>query len=168
MKKGWLILEKAFASIQLLFSILFSYLTYDAIMEEQKFMADENEFIDGVKQLPRFHISFHGHHIAYLLVLLFFLGGILLLFNKKTGWLISFSIWLSFFFFLIIFIIFKALPVGSDRIQAACVFLFVIAMTVFLAMKPILTKYQIHTKHWMGVASITILLLTDYSWKLIF
>ena len=102
---------------------------------------------------------------VFILHLLFLTGGALLFFSKKTGWIISVTMW---FLFLIGFNIFT---LSNGEINWAALISFStisIVFLVFMLQKPFLEKYRISKKDWLIIAGMVPVIIIVACWHHLF
>jgi len=146
MNRIWLLFEKIFAVIEIVSAGLFIYV--DCV----------NERDQPLSQI----LKDTNIHVLYILHVV---GGILLLFNKKTGWIISVPMWALFV------IGFDILSFSDGEIDWTVLILFSImgiAFLVFILQKPFLKKYQISKKDWIIIAGIAPVIVIFACWHHLF
>ena len=159
MNRTWLIFEKIFAVIQALLACLFIAFDYDFLIEDGERVADR-----GYPTLKLAEVVYNIQ--TWILPVLFLVAGTLLLLNKRLGWILSISLYLTFVIYLLMSEV--RYDSGSNWYQTLLLFILCISPIAFLAQKPFLTKYHIGKKQWLFVGILVIAIsLTSY-WQRIF
>ena len=155
MPRNYIILEKVIAIILSSWGIISLYF----LVNRLKFFFD----IGIVQRISLFNL-FVTYHLIILLPLMFILGGFLLLFSKKVGWLITLIA-------LLLNILFNFIPAGKGKslfignltliIFSSVITILFILIIYFLMLPPFRIKYTPSKKTWWVIGSITFLILLD-------
>lgn len=159
MNRTWLIFEKIFAMIQALLACLFIYFDYDFLIEDGERVADR-----GYPTLKLAEVVCNIQ--IWLLPVLFLVAGTLLLLNKRLGWILSISLYLTF----VIYVLMSEIRYNSVSTwyQILSLFILCISPIAFLAQKPFIIKYHIRKKQWLIVGVLVIVISLILYWVRIF
>ena len=104
-------------------------------------------------------------HFIFLSGAMGLVSGILLLKNKKMGWILSFSSWIIYCFGTLI-IFWKTGkvdgPISTQNYMLIGILILIfIIMAIVLTLKPFMLKYKPDSKSWITIAVITLVFLID-------
>jgi hypothetical protein len=163
MNKHWTLFEKVISGFQIIFGIVvisFLLLTLDSIISTLL------EHSDYTWKDVSFYKLIKNHYFFTFLGILSISSGILLLKNKKIGWILSVSTWLLYGLGTLINIFKKnhenksILESNSDYITIGIFIVAFFILALCLTLKPFRTKYKANLKSWFKIGIITLILIT--------
>jgi len=162
MKKGWNITEKVIATILQGWSLFYLYSLTSGIYDRLHFGVNSGKITNEDVKFSEIFSLFHGNYFAGLLALY---AGLVLMYDKKSGWVASvISTVLFTGFFLVSGR--NILMATKDPHPLLAVSYFVAAlvfviMFILLLQKPFKSKYQPNVANWLGITGVIILMVID-------
>jgi hypothetical protein len=164
MKKTWDTIEKILSLIQVFLGIIIVYININIRYQQ----------LDWIMQSPEYSwsdVSWVGFFktVQFMLIvgLLFIVGGILLFLSKRTGWISSVAVWITFGFTCLNLLTFNDVTIttlyqnNSDYWIFGSFFSITIISLVILVLKPLRTKYTVDEKTCAYVGGILLFFLAN-------
>ncbi|KAB5483112.1 MULTISPECIES: hypothetical protein [Flagellimonas] len=163
MNKNWKLFEKVISGFQIIFGITtISFLLWSLNLTITIIFENSDYTWNDVS----FYKLFKNHYFFTFLGILSISSGILLLKNKKIGWILSVSTWLLYGFGTLINIFKKndeneyIFASNSDFIILGIIIVTFLILALCLTLKPFRTKYKPNLKSWFKIGIITLILIT--------
>jgi hypothetical protein len=164
MNRNWLLFEKLFAIIEISLAIVLASVMYRFVSYYHKKF--HSNFVAA--HVSEFKALILNHHQGYVQIILFTTAGTLLLFSKKTGWMLSVALGFCAVIDIVVFSFFNYRFHGMQLIEAGLVFLSAIWLMVNIVQKHFLLKYKVTKKDWLITVILFILISLDTNWKYLF
>ncbi|HWB28839.1 MAG TPA: hypothetical protein VG738_25370 [Chitinophagaceae bacterium] len=162
MKKGWNITEKVIATILQAWALFYLYLLTMAIYSKLQFGLQTG----GIKKEDiSFWELFRMFHFNYIAGLLCFYAGLMLLYDRKKGWVTSVISTIIFAGFMLVSGRNGVMKDNNTHVMTSVSYL--IAAVVFaaifivLVLKPFRVKYHPTTANWLFIMGVILLAVID-------
>lgn len=159
MDRTWTVFEKILAVVQILLALAVAFMMYSYIMTDE-----ETGITAAISDFRFSHYDLVEYRTMYSVVILLLSGSLLLLYNKKAGWVISIIVWLFWLFWLLI-VYYYGNYSGTSPWLLALFPISCFGVIIFLTQKHFLIKYSLSKSYGLIVLAGVILLLADYDWK---
>jgi len=153
MTKKWKIIEKIIEIIQMIFGGLLIFLFFRNIINLM--------FTGGYSILRALELNLPRGHNGILLGTFFLISGILIILNKKTGWIGNIIAWLAFSIIMILFFASDLDYELIDLIYLSILILIIISFLFILMRKPFLKKYKPSWLSYIFILIITSIIIAD-------
>ena len=150
MKNGWNIFEKICAFVEIAFGLGLLYGVYFTIYSAEGGIINNRQLF--IEQ-PTIWEKVSMNKMESITGLIFLTVGILLLFNRKTGWIMTVSICLLS----LIIAVVSCYPFNGYNVFGLLVAFIMLILVGCLIQGPFISKYKISGIHWMIIGLVVII-----------